>query len=100
MCPNVYCRSKSDVKGSPIHCFVLMYIAVVKVTSRCPSTELCSNVYCSSNSDVNSLLCSIVYCSSKSDVVDDESVVRARGLPWQASDSDIGKFFKGLNIAK
>lgn len=37
---------------------------------------------------------------SKSDVVDDESVVRARGLPWQASDSDIAKFFNGLNIAK
>ena len=37
---------------------------------------------------------------SKSDVVDDESVVRARGLPWQSSDQDIARFFKGLNIAK
>ncbi|VDI45110.1 epithelial splicing regulatory protein 1-like isoform X1 [Mytilus galloprovincialis] len=37
---------------------------------------------------------------SKSDLVDDESVVRARGLPWQSSDQDIARFFKGLNIAK
>ena len=42
----------------------------------------------------------ILYCSSKTDVVDDESVVRARGLPWQSSDQDIARFFKGLNIAK
>lgn len=41
-----------------------------------------------------------VYCSSKSDIVDDEVVVRARGLPWQSSDQDIARFFKGLNIAK
>lgn len=38
--------------------------------------------------------------SSKSDVVDDNHVVRARGLPWQSSDQDIARFFKGLNIAK
>ncbi|KAK3085541.1 hypothetical protein FSP39_004993 [Pinctada imbricata] len=37
---------------------------------------------------------------SKTDVVDDETVVRARGLPWQSSDQDIARFFKGLNIAK
>lgn len=37
---------------------------------------------------------------SKSDVVDDNHVVRARGLPWQSSDQDIARFFKGLNIAK
>lgn len=43
---------------------------------------------------------SFLFCSSKSDVVDDESVVRARGLPWQSSDQDIARFFKGLNIAK
>ncbi|XP_045194207.1 epithelial splicing regulatory protein 1-like isoform X2 [Mercenaria mercenaria] len=37
---------------------------------------------------------------SKTDIVDDEVVVRARGLPWQSSDQDIARFFKGLNIAK
>uniref|UniRef100_A0A673M8D5 Epithelial splicing regulatory protein 2-like n=1 Tax=Sinocyclocheilus rhinocerous TaxID=307959 RepID=A0A673M8D5_9TELE len=32
--------------------------------------------------------------------VDSETVIRARGLPWQSSDQDIARFFKGLNIAK
>lgn len=34
------------------------------------------------------------------DVVDDETVVRARGLPWQSSDQDVACFFRGLNVAK
>ncbi|XP_069509636.1 epithelial splicing regulatory protein 2 isoform X3 [Ambystoma mexicanum] len=37
---------------------------------------------------------------SKSEAVDGETVIRARGLPWQSSDQDIARFFKGLNIAK
>ncbi|XP_072321623.1 epithelial splicing regulatory protein 2 isoform X1 [Eucyclogobius newberryi] len=37
---------------------------------------------------------------SKAEPVDSETVIRARGLPWQSSDQDIGRFFKGLNIAK
>ncbi|CAO2610199.1 Epithelial splicing regulatory protein 2, partial [Lemmus lemmus] len=37
---------------------------------------------------------------SKADVVDNETVVRARGLPWQSSDQDVARFFKGLNIAR
>lgn len=37
---------------------------------------------------------------SKSDIVDSNTVVRARGLPWQSSDQDIAKFFIGLNIVK
>uniref|UniRef100_A0A8C5BAG8 Epithelial splicing regulatory protein 2 n=1 Tax=Gadus morhua TaxID=8049 RepID=A0A8C5BAG8_GADMO len=37
---------------------------------------------------------------SKTDPVDSETVIRARGLPWQSSDQDIARFFKGLNIAK
>lgn len=37
---------------------------------------------------------------SKNEEVDNNCVVRARGLPWQASDQDIAKFFRGLNVAK
>uniref|UniRef100_A0A5F8GZ48 Epithelial splicing regulatory protein 1 n=1 Tax=Monodelphis domestica TaxID=13616 RepID=A0A5F8GZ48_MONDO len=37
---------------------------------------------------------------SKMELVDDNTIVRARGLPWQSSDQDIARFFKGLNIAK
>ncbi|XP_041104714.1 epithelial splicing regulatory protein 1 isoform X1 [Polyodon spathula] len=37
---------------------------------------------------------------SKMEIVDDNTVIRARGLPWQSSDQDIGRFFRGLNIAK
>uniref|UniRef100_V9KEY7 Epithelial splicing regulatory protein 2-like protein n=1 Tax=Callorhinchus milii TaxID=7868 RepID=V9KEY7_CALMI len=37
---------------------------------------------------------------SKAEAVDGETVIRARGLPWQSSDQDIARFFKGLNIAK
>ncbi|KAK0171395.1 hypothetical protein PV328_009133 [Microctonus aethiopoides] len=37
---------------------------------------------------------------SKDEDVDNNCVVRARGLPWQSSDQDIAKFFRGLNVAK
>uniref|UniRef100_T1ILP7 RRM domain-containing protein n=1 Tax=Strigamia maritima TaxID=126957 RepID=T1ILP7_STRMM len=37
---------------------------------------------------------------SKTDEVDSNTVVRARGLPWQSSDQDIARFFRGLNIAR
>ncbi|XP_074918082.1 epithelial splicing regulatory protein 1 isoform X3 [Chelonoidis abingdonii] len=37
---------------------------------------------------------------SKMELVDDDTIIRARGLPWQSSDQDIARFFKGLNIAK
>ncbi|XP_071547541.1 RNA-binding protein fusilli isoform X4 [Panulirus ornatus] len=37
---------------------------------------------------------------SRTEEVDSACVVRARGLPWQSSDQDIAKFFRGLNIAK
>ncbi|XP_050796888.1 epithelial splicing regulatory protein 1 isoform X1 [Gopherus flavomarginatus] len=37
---------------------------------------------------------------NKMELVDDNTIIRARGLPWQSSDQDIARFFKGLNIAK
>ncbi|XP_076009926.1 epithelial splicing regulatory protein 1 isoform X2 [Genypterus blacodes] len=37
---------------------------------------------------------------SKMENVSDNTVIRARGLPWQSSDQDIARFFRGLNIAK
>ncbi|XP_046973733.1 RNA-binding protein fusilli isoform X1 [Vanessa cardui] len=37
---------------------------------------------------------------SKDDDIDGNCIVRARGLPWQSSDQDIAKFFRGLNVAK
>lgn len=49
---------------------------------------------------VMSIVSSFGACSSKMELVDDNAVIRARGLPWQSSDQDIARFFKGLNIAK
>ncbi|KAK2815092.1 hypothetical protein Q7C36_023358 [Tachysurus vachellii] len=37
---------------------------------------------------------------SKLERIDDNTVIRARGLPWQSSDQDVARFFRGLNIAK
>lgn len=37
---------------------------------------------------------------TKNELVDNNTVVRARGLPWQSSDQDIAKFFRGLNIVR
>lgn len=38
--------------------------------------------------------------SSIDDEIEGNCIVRARGLPWQSSDQDIAKFFRGLNVAK
>ncbi|KAK3545848.1 hypothetical protein QTP70_016050, partial [Hemibagrus guttatus] len=45
-------------------------------------------------------LCKASPWTRKTEAVDSETVIRARGLPWQSSDQDIACFFKGLNIAK
>jgi epithelial splicing regulatory protein 1/2 len=37
---------------------------------------------------------------TREESVDTNCCVRARGLPWQASDQDIARFFVGLNVAK
>ncbi len=44
--------------------------------------------------------CFHFHCSTKNEFVDDDTVIRARGLPWQSSDQDIARFFKGLNVAR
>ena len=31
-------------------------------------------------------------------MVEDDTCVRVRGIPWQCSDHDIANFFRGLNI--
>ncbi|XP_077983480.1 epithelial splicing regulatory protein 1-like isoform X1 [Glandiceps talaboti] len=36
----------------------------------------------------------------KHEAVDNDHIIKARGLPWQSSDKDVAKFFKGLDIAK
>lgn len=41
-----------------------------------------------------------LFFSSIDDEIDGNCIVRARGLPWQSSDQDIAKFFRGLNVAK
>ena len=41
-----------------------------------------------------------IWFSSKDEEVDSNTVVRARGLPWQSSDQDIARFFRGLNVAR
>ena len=38
--------------------------------------------------------------SSRGDAVEDDAVVRVRGLQFQATDLDVARFFKGLNIAR
>jgi len=38
--------------------------------------------------------------SNETAPLSDDLVVRTRGLPWQASDHDVARFFKGLNITK
>lgn len=38
--------------------------------------------------------------STKTDYIDPSTVIRARGLPWQSSDQDVARFFRGLDIAR
>ncbi|XP_035702369.1 RNA-binding protein fusilli isoform X2 [Folsomia candida] len=37
---------------------------------------------------------------TKTDYIDPSTVIRARGLPWQSSDQDVARFFRGLDIAR
>ena len=43
----------------------------------------------------------IIYLSSSlHEDIQESTVIRARGLPWQCTDQDVAKFFRGLNIEK
>jgi hypothetical protein len=43
-----------------------------------------------------------IFCdfSSLGDNIEESTVIRARGLPWQCTDQDVAKFFRGLDIEK
>lgn len=56
--------------------------------------------FCSLIIHCNNTCVCVCVCSSKMEKVCDNTVIRARGLPWQSSDQDIARFFRGLNIAK
>uniref|UniRef100_A0A674MR33 Epithelial splicing regulatory protein 2 n=1 Tax=Takifugu rubripes TaxID=31033 RepID=A0A674MR33_TAKRU len=67
--------------------------------------KCCPNTGPTQKLEVSSMLecifCCCVCCAGcKKEPVDNETVIRARGLPWQSSDQDIARFFKGLTIAK
>lgn len=66
-------------------CFYIIcsYIFSFQIKSECLKCKFFSHLF-----------------SSKTEPVDSETVIRARGLPWQSSDQDIARFFKGLSIAK
>ena len=38
--------------------------------------------------------------SSLEDNIEESTVIRARGLPWQCTDQDVARFFRGLDIEK
>uniref|UniRef100_A0A7N8X021 Epithelial splicing regulatory protein 1 n=1 Tax=Mastacembelus armatus TaxID=205130 RepID=A0A7N8X021_9TELE len=103
----------SDLKALNVHfmvdcilkyvtCFHLMEIAVCHVQIMSSIIlGLLSEPYCHmfSHSERVSEKFETGTCS-KMEKVCDNTVIRARGLPWQSSDQDIARFFRGLNIAK
>lgn len=38
--------------------------------------------------------------SSVDEQIEENTIVRIRGLPWQCTDEDVAKFFSGLDIQK
>uniref|UniRef100_A0A671MFA8 Epithelial splicing regulatory protein 2 n=2 Tax=Sinocyclocheilus anshuiensis TaxID=1608454 RepID=A0A671MFA8_9TELE len=66
----------------------------------CPNAGPVKDLTLTSMLDCILLMLLVLLCNSKTEAVDIETVIRARGLPWQSSDQDIARFFKGLNIAK
>ncbi len=42
----------------------------------------------------------MLYLSSIDDQIEENTIVRVRGIPWQCTDLDIFNFFSGLNITE
>ena len=61
---------------------------------------MCNNFYCDFYEIFKTFNELIFRFSSIDDEIDGNCIVRARGLPWQSSDQDIAKFFRGLNVTK
>ncbi|XP_072156853.1 RNA-binding protein fusilli isoform X2 [Bemisia tabaci] len=61
--------------------------------------RLIADGHCFSNPEIVEIKLEPGICS-KDEEIDNNCVVKARGLPWQSSDQDIAKFFRGLNMAK
>uniref|UniRef100_A0A8C9EIZ4 RRM domain-containing protein n=1 Tax=Pavo cristatus TaxID=9049 RepID=A0A8C9EIZ4_PAVCR len=89
-CPGSPDISKLDV-AAMVECILLTVTVSATDTAFLEFWDRCNPFY---------IVSSLGACSSKMELVDDNAVIRARGLPWQSSDQDIAKFFKGLNIAK
>uniref|UniRef100_A0A667X2P6 Epithelial splicing regulatory protein 1 n=1 Tax=Myripristis murdjan TaxID=586833 RepID=A0A667X2P6_9TELE len=92
--------SKAVINILVPECFYSFFDLRKEFRKDFPTTDLKSlDVHLMSTPAVLISVCVFV-CSSKMEKVCDNTVIRARGLPWQSSDQDIARFFRGLNIAK
>uniref|UniRef100_A0A3B3BDC7 Epithelial splicing regulatory protein 1 n=1 Tax=Oryzias melastigma TaxID=30732 RepID=A0A3B3BDC7_ORYME len=89
---NVHTMAEYPVAIAPVQQVQLMASIVLALLSE-PTCNVFSNPE-RVNEKFESGTC------SKKEKVCDNTVIRARGLPWQSSDQDIARFFRGLNIAK
>uniref|UniRef100_A0A4W6CBP0 Epithelial splicing regulatory protein 1 n=1 Tax=Lates calcarifer TaxID=8187 RepID=A0A4W6CBP0_LATCA len=96
----------SDLKALNVHIMADTIMSFLYVLSKSShlilETKLCFFLitgHTFSNSEKVSEKFESGTCS-KMEKVCDNTVIRARGLPWQSSDQDIARFFRGLNIAK
>ncbi|KAL4642192.1 epithelial splicing regulatory protein 2-like [Arapaima gigas] len=110
---NRCCPNAGPVKEltllSMFDCILPSFVAVDPILHPCLEMAVllwitsCHILSPSSHSVTLNVFVPYIVCvlySSKTEPVDSETVIRARGLPWQSSDQDIARFFKGLNIAK
>uniref|UniRef100_A0A665WEK9 Epithelial splicing regulatory protein 1 n=1 Tax=Echeneis naucrates TaxID=173247 RepID=A0A665WEK9_ECHNA len=81
-------------------CFYSFFDLRKEFKKNFPMSDLKAlNAYNMSECTLQCITCLHLLCS-KMEKVCDNMVIRARGLPWQSSDQDIARFFRGLNIAK